>query len=139
MFYEKITELSAKKGMSVARMAQELGLSNATATKWRHGAKPYYNTLIKIARYFDVDVEYLVDDDYDDYDEWLSEVKGMTRVQYLGTINEQDKKTAPTEDARNKVSARLLKREHTFLCSSNNEQTHALLQTTGKSTPQARC
>ena len=38
MFYEKITELSAKKGMSVARMAQELGLSNATATKWGHGA-----------------------------------------------------------------------------------------------------
>ena len=99
MFYEKITELSAKKGMSVARMAQELGLSNATATKWRHGAKPYYNTLIKIAKYFDVDVEYLVDDDYDDYDEWLSEVKGMTRVQYLGTINEQDKKTAPTEES----------------------------------------
>lgn len=99
MFYEKITELSAKKGMSVARMAQELGLSNATATKWRHGAKPYYNTLIKIAKYFDVDVEYLVDDDYDDYDEWLSEVKHMTRVQYLGTINEQDKKTAPTEES----------------------------------------
>ena len=98
MFYEKITELSAKKGMSVARMAQELGLSNATATKWRHGAKPYYNTLIKIAKYFDVDVEFLVDDDYDDYDEWLSEVKGMTRVQYLGTINEHDKKTAPTEE-----------------------------------------
>ena len=99
MFYEKITELSAKKGMSVARMAQELGLSNATATKWRHGAKPYYNTLIKIAKYFDVDVEFLVDDDFDDYDEWLSEVKGMTRVQYLGTINEQDKKTAPTEES----------------------------------------
>ena len=98
MFYEKITELSAKKGMSVARMAQELGLSNATATKWRHGAKPYYNTLLKLAKYFDVEVEYLVDDDYDDYDEWLSEVKHMTRVQYLGTINEQDKKTAPAEE-----------------------------------------
>lgn len=99
MFYEKITELSAKKGMSVARMAQELGLSNATATKWRHGAKPYYNTLLKLAKYFDVEVEYLVDDDYDDYDEWLSEVKGMTRVQYLGTINENDKKTAPAEES----------------------------------------
>ena len=99
MFYEKITELSAKKGMSVARMAQELGLSNATATKWRHGAKPYYNTLLKLAKYFDVEVEYLVDDDYDDYDEWLSEVKGMTRVQYLGTINEHDKKTAPAEES----------------------------------------
>ena len=99
MFYEKITDLSAKKGMSVARMAQELGLSNATATKWRHGAKPYYNTLLKVAKYFDVDVEYLVDDDYDDYDEWLSEVKHMTRVQYLGTINEQDKKTAPAEES----------------------------------------
>lgn len=99
MFYEKITELSAKKGMSVARMAQELGLSNATATKWRHGAKPYYNTLIKIAKYFDVDVEFLVDDDFNDYDEWLSEVKGMTRVQYLGTINEHDKKTDPTEES----------------------------------------
>lgn len=80
MFYEKITALCAKKGMTVNALTNELNYSNATATKWKSGSKPRYRTLLEIARFFDVDVEYLADDDYMDYDQWLSEVKGMTRV-----------------------------------------------------------
>lgn len=87
MFYSKITNLCSKKGMSVARLTEELNLSRATATKWRHGAKPYYNTLLKIANYFDVDVEYLADNEYLDYDEWLQEVKGLTRAEVLRSDN----------------------------------------------------
>lgn len=83
MFYKKLEQMCAKRGMSVARFAQELGLSNSTATKWRQGAKPYYNTMSKIATFFDVEIEYLLDDDYMDYDEWLLEVKHMTRAVVL--------------------------------------------------------
>ena len=98
MFYEKLAQLCSKKGMSVARFAQELNLSNATATKWKHGVKPRYNTLYQIAQYFGVDVEYLADEQYLDYDEWLGEVKGLTRVP-LVTLDDLDTKIAPTEKA----------------------------------------
>lgn len=99
MFYEKLSMLCASKGISITQFCKEVGLSSATATKWKKGAIPFHSSLYRISKYFDVEVEYLLDDNYTDYDTWLSEVKGMTRVQYLGTINEQDKKTAPTEES----------------------------------------
>ena len=98
MFYSKITQLCSKKGMSVARLAEELELSRATATKWKHGAKPYYNTLLKIANYFGVDVEYLADNEYLDYDEWLQEVKGMTRAEVRRGENWVKEKTEIAND-----------------------------------------
>lgn len=99
MFYEKLSMLCATKGVSITQFCKEVGLSSATATKWKKGAIPFHSSLYRISKYFDVEVEYLLDDNYTDYDTWLSEVKGMTRVQYLGTINEQDKKTAPEEES----------------------------------------
>lgn len=93
MFYAKLNHLCTKKGMSVSRLAQELNLSKATASKWKHGAKPFYNTLLRIANYFDVDVEYLADDRYLDYDEWLMEVKGMTRAEVIRPTNWTEEKT----------------------------------------------
>lgn len=99
MFYEKLSLLCASKGISVTQFCKEVGLSNSTATKWKKGSVPFHSSLYRISKYFDVEIEYLLDNDYMDYDTWLSEVKGMTRAQYLGTINEQDKKTAPTEES----------------------------------------
>lgn len=94
MFYAKLTHLCSKKGMSVARLTEELNLSRATASKWKKGTKPYYNTLLRIANFFDVDVEYLADDRYLDYDEWLHEVKGMTRAEVIRpTIWAEEKTT----------------------------------------------
>lgn len=93
MFYEKLTNLCNKKGMSVARFAREINLSNATATKWKHGVKPRYNTLYQVAQYFDVDVEYLADEEYLDYDEWLMEVKGMTRAEVIRPTTWTEEKT----------------------------------------------
>lgn len=99
MFYDKLSMLCATKGISITQFCKEVGLSSATATKWKKGAIPFHSSLYRISKYFDVEVEYLLDDNYTDYDTWLSEVNGMTRVQYLGTINEQDKKAAPTEES----------------------------------------
>ena len=93
MFYAKLTHLCSKKGMSVARLTEELNLSRATASKWKQGTKPYYNTLLRIANFFDVDVEYLADDRYLDYDEWLREVKGMTRAEVIRPTNWAEEKT----------------------------------------------
>lgn len=85
MFYEKLTKLCAEKGISITQFCKEIGLSNATASKWKKGSVPFNSSLYRISKYFDVEIEYLLDDNYMDYDEWLVEVKHMTRAVVLKT------------------------------------------------------
>ena len=61
MFYDVFKRLCDEKGVSCNRAATEMGLSNATATKWKKtGATPQGDTLQKIADYFGVSVDYLL-------------------------------------------------------------------------------
>lgn len=74
-FYQKLAYLCVKRGMTINKLTDELGLSNAAATKWRKGSTPHYNSMKKIADFFGVDVEYLVDNRYLDFDEWLNSMR----------------------------------------------------------------
>ena len=87
IFYEKILGLCAAKGISLSKLNETMGLSNATATKWKKGAIPYNNTMFKLAQYFGIETDFLTDDRYMDYDEWLREVKGFTRVEDIRNKN----------------------------------------------------
>ena len=98
MFYEKLTKLCAEKGISVTQFCREVGLSNATATKWKKGSKPFHSSLYRISKFFDVEIEYLLDDAYADYDAWLLEVKGMTRAEVIRGEFKPQEKTALQED-----------------------------------------
>ena len=61
MFYDVFKRLCDEKGVSCNRAATEMGLSNATATKWKKtGATPSGDTLSKIAVYFDVSIDALL-------------------------------------------------------------------------------
>ena len=61
MFYDVFKRLCDEKGVSCNRAATEMGLSNATATKWKKtGATPSGDTLSKIAVYFDVSIDDLL-------------------------------------------------------------------------------
>lgn len=61
MFYDIYADLCQKKGITKTRAALEIGLSNATPTKWKNtGATPDGATLQKIADYFGVSVGYLL-------------------------------------------------------------------------------
>ena len=61
MFYDQFKALCASAGVSCSKAAHEIGLSNATPTKWKKtGATPDANTLIKIADYFSVDLDCLL-------------------------------------------------------------------------------
>ncbi len=61
VFYDIFKQLCDKKGVSCNKAALELGLSNATVPKWRRtGATPHGQTLIKIADYFGVTTDYLL-------------------------------------------------------------------------------
>ncbi len=61
MFYDKFRQLCESKGVSCNRAALEIGLSNATVPKWkRTGATPSGDTLNRVAAYFGVSVDYLL-------------------------------------------------------------------------------
>ena len=61
MFYDRFKLLCDQKGVSCNKAALEIGLSNATPTKWKKtNATPSGETLDKIAAYFGVSTDYLL-------------------------------------------------------------------------------
>lgn len=61
MFYDRFRQLCESKGVSCNKAALEIGLSNATPTKWRKtGATPTGETLDRIAKYFGVSTDFLL-------------------------------------------------------------------------------
>ncbi|QSR11449.1 helix-turn-helix domain-containing protein [Lactococcus sp. LG592] len=87
--YEKIKELAAQKNVSISRLEEELGFSNASLKRWKN-SNPGADKLTKVAKYFNVSVDYLlglddnksktepidladlVDESKVDWDEWVS-------------------------------------------------------------------
>lgn len=62
MFYDKYKSLCDQKGISCAKAAAEMGLSNSVTTKWKlNGIVPDGTTLRKIADYFSVPIDFLLD------------------------------------------------------------------------------
>jgi transcriptional regulator with XRE-family HTH domain len=59
IFYSNYISLCAKHNKSASKVAEEIGLSRASANGWRNGAIPSEVNLQKIADYFGVTVEYL--------------------------------------------------------------------------------
>lgn len=108
MFYDKLIQLCNQKGVSVTRMCQDIGLSNATATKWKKGKAPRYSTLFKIAEYFNVEVEYFLADNYTSYVEWLAEKKHMSVAQVISP-KWMEEETQPVEPDPYEVLLPLLK------------------------------
>lgn len=59
-FWERLYELCLKKGCKPNTIAKSIGLSTATATKWKNGSIPNGEALAKIADYLDCSVDYLL-------------------------------------------------------------------------------
>lgn len=63
MFYDKFKSLCDQKGVSCNKAALEMGLSNATPSKWKKtGATPDGATLAKVSAYFGIPIEQLLPD-----------------------------------------------------------------------------
>lgn len=62
MFYDKFNQLCKERGISCNKAAKEIGLSNATVTKWKKtSAIPKGETLNRVATYFGVSTDYLLE------------------------------------------------------------------------------
>ena len=60
MFWDIYCKECSKIDKKPNKVASELGLSAATTTKWKSGTIPNGETLVKIADYFNVSVDYLL-------------------------------------------------------------------------------
>ena len=60
MFWNNFLILCNRQGVAPNTVCADLGLSTATATKWKNGAMPRPSTMSTIAKYFNVSVEYLM-------------------------------------------------------------------------------
>ena len=90
-FYNNLEELCKKKKITLAALARELGLSNSATTYWKRGSIPKYETLKKIADYFEVEVEKLLDIDIteEDVDEVSKEVTLFSREEVKDWLIEE--------------------------------------------------
>ena len=62
-FSEKLTTLRAGRGWSQEKLAGELGVTRQAVGRWERGSGlPDANSLMALARVFDVDAEWLLDD-----------------------------------------------------------------------------
>ena len=102
MFYDVFKRLCDEKGVSCNRAATEIGLSNATATKWtKTGATPSGDTLSKIAVYFDVSIDVLLGNEEkpavaadDELNEILEDVRRNPELRAMFSIT---KKATPEQ------------------------------------------
>ena len=62
IFWENLNKLCKDRGIYPNTVAAALGLSVATASKWKNGSQPRDVTLQKIAEYFGVSVSELIEE-----------------------------------------------------------------------------
>lgn len=105
MFWEKFVSLCAEKGISPNGACAELGLSNATATKWKNGAIPRNTTLKKVADYFGVSTSYLLGLTDDPTDVLSAQVISNLAAGMQQVADELDKKKKPVLGLNPKLSS----------------------------------
>ena len=58
--YQRIMELCRDRGITVTKLAEDVGLSDSLIRKWKSAGSPSISKIRKIAEYFGVSVDYLI-------------------------------------------------------------------------------
>lgn len=62
MFSSLITQLLKERNLSAYRLSKELNISESVISSWKRGTLvPGYNSIKKLADYFDVSADYLLE------------------------------------------------------------------------------
>lgn len=62
-FFDKLSILMARKGITQAELAADLGITQASVSGWKSGSKPRRPLLKKLSDYFEVDPAILQNDE----------------------------------------------------------------------------
>lgn len=95
VIYTRIKELCDRNSISIAKLENELDMSPASISKWKTASSPSVDKLYKIAKYFDVSLDYLV---------------GATDIESRADDALQDEEIISIQRAREKMSERDRKR-----------------------------
>ena len=60
MFWDMFYKLCCAQKKSPNGVAKDLGISSGAITSWKQGRVPHHSTLLKLADYFGVSVDYLL-------------------------------------------------------------------------------
>ena len=60
MFWERFYSLCLRMGKKPNPVGKEIGLSSGIISKWKAGGIPNGETLMKLSKYFNVSVDYLL-------------------------------------------------------------------------------
>ncbi|MCM1382141.1 MAG: helix-turn-helix domain-containing protein [Muribaculaceae bacterium] len=60
MFWNVYSELCLSHKTSPSAVAEKIGLSNSITSKWKKGALPKGEILLKLSSYFDCSIDYLI-------------------------------------------------------------------------------
>ena len=61
MFFNRLKQLCDEKGISVYRACTDIGLNRSAVAKWKSGGTPNGTTASKLAEYFGVTTDYLLE------------------------------------------------------------------------------
>lgn len=64
-FAEKLQKLRKQNGLSQERLAEKLNVSRQAISKWEMGTIPDMENMVKLGRYFDCSLDYLMNDEMD--------------------------------------------------------------------------
>ena len=84
MFFNRFKALCEEKNISVYRACTEIGLNRSAVAKWKAGGRPNGTTAAKLADYFGVTTDYL-----------LEQTDDRTPAESGRTVSDEDIKFAP--------------------------------------------
>ncbi len=112
MFWDKFYQLCRKNNTWPNPVAKELGYSNAVCTRWGNGTLPKAEALIKISNYFNVSIDYLLED------EIANERRLRAQIQQAQAEENQPQEGKPQEQTKEqknkpdkKVKAKKIKKD----------------------------
>lgn len=59
-FFDRYAELCKATGETPNSVAKIIGASSGSVTAWKNGTEPRYSTIVRIAEFFSVSVDYLL-------------------------------------------------------------------------------
>lgn len=108
--YERIESLRKSSGISQGKLEKELGFSNGSVSKWKN-SMPKLERLQKVAEYFGVSIEYIMNGQEDDKNEYYYNKETATMAQQIF----ENKNLKVLFDAAKDASPEDLKTTHDML------------------------
>lgn len=97
MFAEKLRHLRNKKDLTQTKMAEIFNTAQTTYSGWEKNKEPRYEQLKEIANYFNVTIDYLLDNEKYENETNLSKLERELNKEQKKKLNEMCKVMFPEE------------------------------------------